>query len=224
MGTFNVYYICMGKTAWSPPPAWQPLPCYKAILTMERDSIQDPLAAKPRWYCSCGSRYMVRNGVLIEMVHGLGNSARYAFADFPLQGIPDVMSALVEERFRQCSVPHEPPLKSRRCHDTAFLVPTGKRGEYQMRRDMIAGIPKLDWNQLYTLVEAQPRIPASASTIHLMSINQVADIFSPMMHILRECRENEEALLAAAERYQRREEQEEAGEVSSDFAMGDISG
>ena len=158
MGTFNVYYICMGKTAWGPPPAWQPQPCYKTILTTERDSIQDPLATKPRWYCSCGTKYMCKFGVLTEMVDGPGNKAHYALADFPPQGMLDAKGMLVEQRFKNCSTPEEllaalpraVPLDA-----TAFLTKTGKRGEYQMRREMIDGIPKLEWNQLFNLTKVK---------------------------------------------------------------------
>ena len=61
-------------------------------------------------------------------------------------------------------------------------------------------------------------------TAHFMRIDQVANFFSPMMHILKERLEDEEAALASAERFQRWAVQEEVGEVSADLAMGDITG
>ena len=160
-GTFNVYYVCKGMTAWGPPPAWLSLPCYKMTLSTEWDRLHaDPLAEKQRWYCSCSTRYRAGMGVLTEMVNGPGNSAHYALADFPPQGILDAKFMAIEEQFRQCSTPQElldaipraVPLDSK-----AFLVPTGKRGEYQMNRAMIEGIPKLEWNQLFNLTKVAPK-------------------------------------------------------------------
>ena len=123
--------------------------------------IEDPLASKQRWYCKvCSARYQTRNGVVCELVYNKGKAteiAMYAYAEFPAQGIMDAKLMKIEQSFSRCQSPQElydslPSLKP--CGKNERLVESMDfPGHHKFVGISLENLPKLDWFQLFNLVE-----------------------------------------------------------------------
>ena len=110
------------------------------------------MATKQRWYCSCGTKYKTKFGVLAEMIDG--GMAYYALAPSPPQPLLDAKFMMIEERFKDKKTDQEllaslPALKP--AGIGSVMTPTMKDGEFQLHRAMFAGLPKLEWMQILNL-------------------------------------------------------------------------
>ena len=145
---FNVYYICLAGAAGEE--------CYKLTLSKEWDRFHDdPAATGQRWYCSCGARYKTKYGVLTEMLHYERGLAYYALGQFPPQPILDAKFMMIEQRFKDKKTAKElfdaiPEMRPAAIG--TVLMPTRKRGEYQLNSAMFKDLPKFPWFQLLNLV------------------------------------------------------------------------
>jgi hypothetical protein len=152
----RVYYVCKsGGTEW---------PCNTLISSKEwRTLHDDPMATKQRWYCKeCNARYATRFGVVCELQMGDGK-LRYCQAELPPQGIMDAKFMSIEGIAGAVQTPQElydkiATVSPLACVST--IQQTQNKGYYKFVGEMtMDGLPKMEWEQLYNLVDFKPIIP-----------------------------------------------------------------
>ena len=121
--------------------------CFKVTLSDEWDRLHgDPLAP--------GQRYRTKFGVLTEIVDG--KKAYYALAEFPPQGIQDAKFMAIEQSFKKRANPQELLDSLPKITPAAIgtvIMPTGRKGEYQLDRNYFKDLPKHKWFQLFNLTK-----------------------------------------------------------------------
>lgn len=74
--------------------------CWTQLLTLEEEAAG---RSGQRWYCRCGSRYMCRFGVAIEMIDHTADPARgyYMRAECPDEDIRDLKTLLRADKLKR---------------------------------------------------------------------------------------------------------------------------
>ena len=158
---FRSYYVCLGDDDENL--------CGTLILSDNLDTLledtllEDPLAARQRWYCMCGKRYQPKFGVLVEIVHRMGpgkaEMACYALAEHPPFNLKDLKAMAIQERFQNLKTPqelYEALPKAKPLDRGVFLKPVAeKEGFYKFDVPMFKSIPEFQWDQLFNLPETK---------------------------------------------------------------------
>jgi hypothetical protein len=149
----RVYYVCRA--------GGEVYPCNTLIASKDwRTLHDDPLATKQRWYCKeCNARYMVRFGVVIELLMG-DDKLRYMKAELPPQGIMDAKFMSVEGMSGHVQTPQELYDKIKTVSPLAHvntIAPTKNEGHFKFVGDMkMETMPSMEWEQLFNLVDFKP--------------------------------------------------------------------
>ncbi len=136
-------------------------PCNTLISSKEWRTLHDnPMATKQRWYCKeCNARYMTRFGVVCELLMADGK-LRYCQADLPPQGIMDAKFMSIEGIAGEVQTPQELYDKIATVSPLAHvstIQQTQNKGYYKfVGETTMDGLPKLEWEQLYNLVDFKP--------------------------------------------------------------------
>ena len=123
----------------------------------------DPMAPKQRWYCEeCNARYMTKFGVVCELLMGDGK-LRYCSAQIPAQGIMDAKFMSVEGITGPVQTPKELYDKIATVSPLAHvstIQQTQNKGYFKfVVETSMDGLPKMEWEQLFNLVDFKPIIP-----------------------------------------------------------------
>jgi hypothetical protein len=149
----RVYYVCKS--------GGEEYPCNTLIASKDwRTLHDDPLATKQRWYCKeCNAKYMVRFGVVIELLMG-DDKLRYMQAELPPQGIMDAKFMTVEGMSGHVQTPQELYDKIKTVSPLAHvntIAPTKNAGHFKFVGAVQMGsMPSMEWEQLFNLVDFKP--------------------------------------------------------------------
>jgi hypothetical protein len=157
-GHFRMWYICRGGTGWD-ASTQSSVECLRLITSKKWDTLyEDPLAPGQRWWCSCGTRFKCKYGVICEIETRGIEGTQYARAWPPNEHVEDGRALFYQDTIKPSSpedLYERVPVVGPQCSAGMITIHDEAKGEYVIDRAFDASLPLWEWVHMFFLCGVQ---------------------------------------------------------------------
>jgi hypothetical protein len=154
-GHLRMWYICRGRTGGWDVSTLSSAECLRLITSKKWDTLyEDPLAPGQRWWCSCGTRFKCRYGVICEIETRGIEGTQYARAWPPNEHVEDGRALFYQDTIKPSSpedLYEQVPVVGPQCSAGMITIHDEAKGEYVIDRAFDASLPVWEWAHMFFL-------------------------------------------------------------------------